>query len=85
MLDISQDIQSLSSFKRNTPKFLRRLKKTGHPVVLTVNGKAKLIVQDTASYQKLMERAERAEQMEALRQSIAEMRAGKVVRRRNVC
>jgi len=55
------------------------LKETGHKVVLTINGKAELIVQDTASYQKLVELAERAQRIEALRESVADMRAGKVV------
>ena len=77
MLDINRDINSLSNFKRNTPEFLRQLKETGHPVVLTINGKAELVVQDTASYQKLIELAERAEEMDITRQSVAEMRAGK--------
>jgi PHD/YefM family antitoxin component YafN of YafNO toxin-antitoxin module len=76
MLDLNRDIDSLSSFKRNTPEFLRQLKETGHPVVLTINGKAELVVQDTASYQKLIELAERAEYLEAVRESIAQMRAG---------
>ena len=79
MLDIKSDINSLSNFKRKTSEFLRQLKETGHPVVLTINGKAELVVQDTASYQKLIELAERAERMEALRASINDMRAGKVV------
>jgi prevent-host-death family protein len=79
MLDINRDIHSLSNFKRNTPEFLRQMKETGHPVVLTINGKAELVVQDTASYQKLIERAERAERMDALRESVADMRAGRVV------
>ena len=79
MLNVNRDINSLSNFKRNTPEFLRQLKKTGHPVVLTINGKAELIVQDTASYQKLVELAERAQRMEALRESVADMRAGRVV------
>lgn len=79
MLDIGRDIDSLSNFKRHTPEFLRQLKETGHPVVLTINGKAELIVQDTGSYQKLLERAEQAERMDALRASIADMRAGRVV------
>jgi len=79
MLDIKSDINSLSNFKRKTPEFLRQLKETGHPVVLTINGKAELVVQDTASYQKLIELAERAERMEALQASISDMRAGKVV------
>jgi len=78
MLDINSDIHSLSNFKRNTPEFLRQLKETGHPVVLTINGKAELVVQDTASYQKLLERAERAEKMDALQASIDDMRSGKV-------
>jgi len=79
MLDIKSDINSLSNFKRKTPEFLRQLKETGHPVVLTINGKAELVVQDTASYQKLIELAERAERIEALQASINDMRAGKVV------
>jgi PHD/YefM family antitoxin component YafN of YafNO toxin-antitoxin module len=78
MLDINSDINSLSNFKRNTPEFLRQLKESGHPVVLTINGKAELVVQDTASYQKLVELAERTERMDALRASIEDMRAGKV-------
>ena len=79
MLDINNDINSLSNFKRNTPEFLRQLKETGHPVVLTINGKAELVVQDTASYQKLIELAERAERMDALKASIEDMKAGKVI------
>jgi PHD/YefM family antitoxin component YafN of YafNO toxin-antitoxin module len=79
MLDLNRDINSLSNFKRNTPEFLRQLKESGHPVVLTINGKAELVVQDSASYQKLIELAERAERMEALQASIDDMRAGRFV------
>jgi PHD/YefM family antitoxin component YafN of YafNO toxin-antitoxin module len=78
MFDINKNINSLSNFKRNTPEFIKQLKQTGHPVVLTINGKAELVVQDTASYQKLIELADRAERMDALRSSIEEMRKGKV-------
>jgi len=78
MLDINRDIHSLSNFKRNTPDFLRQLKETGHPVVLTINGKAELVVQDSASYQRLLALAERAERMDALRESLEDMRAGRV-------
>ena len=54
MLDISRDIHPLSSFKRNTTDFIAQMKQTGDPVVLTVNGKAALVVQDAAAYQKLL-------------------------------
>ena len=77
MLDVNRDINSLSNFKRNTSDFLAQLKETGHPVVLTINGKAELVVQDTASYQRLIELAEKAERMEILRASVEEMKAGK--------
>src|SRR5438067_1854407 len=76
MLDIHRDINSLSNFKRNTAAFLRQLKETGQPVVLTINGKAELVVQDTKSYQKLLELAERVEDLEKTRQAIEEMNAG---------
>ena len=80
MLDLSRDIQSLTDFKKNTPDFVRQMKETGEPIVLTINGKAELVVQDTASYQRLIERTERAgraAEMESLRVAIEEMKAGK--------
>jgi PHD/YefM family antitoxin component YafN of YafNO toxin-antitoxin module len=79
VLDLTRDIHSLSNFKRNTPEFLRQMKESGRPVVLTINGKAELVVQDPASYQKLVELAERAERMDALQASIEDMRAGRVI------
>jgi prevent-host-death family protein len=77
MIDLSQDIHSLSDFKRRTSEFMTQMKKTGHPVVLTVNGKAEMVVQDAAGYQKLLEQAERAEMMEFLQKSREDMEAGR--------
>ena len=51
MLDLANDIRSLSEFKRNTVHLLDRLRKTEHPLVLTINGKAELVVQDAEAYQ----------------------------------
>jgi PHD/YefM family antitoxin component YafN of YafNO toxin-antitoxin module len=79
VLDLTRDIHPLSNFKRNTPEFLRQMKESGRPVVLTINGKAEMVVQDPASYQKLVELAERAERMDALQASIEDMRAGRVI------
>ena len=56
MLDLANDIRSLSDFKRNTVALLDRLRETGGPLVLTVNGKAELVVQDAAAYQALLDR-----------------------------
>ena len=79
MLDINRDINSLSNFKRNTPEFLRQLKESGHPVVLTINGKAELVVQDAASYQKLLDLAEDAKVVEGIRQGLEDMKAGRTI------
>jgi prevent-host-death family protein len=70
-MNLAKDIHPLTDFKRNTTEFLRRMKKTGAPVVLTINGKAELVVQDAASYQRLYELAERLETIQAVKESVA--------------
>ncbi len=55
-----QDILSLTDFHRNTKAHLRRLKQSGGPEVLTVNGKATLVVQEASAYQRLLTALERA-------------------------
>lgn len=57
MLDLSKDIHSLSTFKRNSHQFLRRLRQSGNPLILTINGKAELVVQAVQPYQELREQA----------------------------
>ena len=78
-MKLGRDIMSLSTFKRDSNKVMRQLKKTKEPVVLTVNGKAAVIVQDAESYQSLLELKERAETIEVLRQRL-ETRSGKKAR-----
>jgi prevent-host-death family protein len=55
MIDISQDIHSLTTFKRDTGGLMKRMKKSGRPLVLTVKGKAEAVVMDPVAYQKLTE------------------------------
>jgi PHD/YefM family antitoxin component YafN of YafNO toxin-antitoxin module len=50
-----EDIRSLTDFQRNTKAHLKRLKATGRPEVLTVNGKAELIVQDAAAFEDMLD------------------------------
>ena len=79
MLDIAKDIQSLSHFKRNTADVMKQMRESGNPVVLTVNGKAEVVVQDAAAYQRLMALAERAEMMEFLHDANADADAGRTM------
>jgi len=50
-----KDIRTLTEFKRNAKIHLRRLRKTGRPEVLTVNGKATLVVQNAAAYVEMID------------------------------
>ena len=77
MIHLSKGIDSLTNFKRNTPAFLDQLQETGQPVVLTINGKARLVVQDAASYQQLLEIIDRLEAVEGIRRGLDEMKRGK--------
>ena len=78
MIDIDKDIHSLSDFKRNTSNFLDQMRGTGHPVVLTINGKAELVVQDAASYQKLLDRLDELESLEKIKQALADVQSGRL-------
>jgi prevent-host-death family protein len=77
MLDLANDIRSLSDFKRNTVDLLDRIRKTGNPMVLTVNGKAELVVQDAEAYQALLDRIET---VEGIQRGLADVKAGRTKR-----
>jgi prevent-host-death family protein len=70
MFDITSDIQSLTTFRRSSGEFMKQLKKTKRPVVLTVNGKAAAVVQDAQAYQRLLDIAARADAEEGIRQGL---------------
>ena len=77
MLDITSDIQSLTTFRRSSRDFMKQLKKTRRPVVLTVNGKAAAVVQDAAAYQRLLDLAARADAEEGIRQGLEDVAHGR--------
>jgi len=76
-LDITKDIQSLTTFRRKSGQFLKQIKKTKRPIVLTVNGKAEAIVQDAEEYQRLLDIAARADVYEAIRQGLDDIARGR--------
>ena len=61
------NINSLSDFNSNCLKHIERLKATGDPEVLTVDGKVELVVQDARAYQELLKKADFAETVQAIR------------------
>jgi len=77
-MKISRDIQSLSVFKRDAAKFLKLMKETGEPLVLTVNGKPAAVVLDPQDYELILER-EKRETIAAVRRGLADFEAGRVM------
>jgi prevent-host-death family protein len=77
MLDITKDIQSLTTFRRRSGEFMKQLRKSKRPVVLTVKGKAAAVVQDAEAYQRLLDIAARADMEEGVRQGLEEAKQGK--------
>ena len=78
MLDITSDIQSLTTFRRSSGDFMKQLTKTKRPIVLTVNGKAAAVVQDAAAYQRLLDIAARADANEGIRQGLEDLASNRV-------
>jgi prevent-host-death family protein len=75
-MDLTRDIDSLTHFKRNTTEVIQQLKATGQPMVLTVNGKAEVVVQDAASYQRMLDLVERAEAVLGVKRGLEAMARG---------
>jgi PHD/YefM family antitoxin component YafN of YafNO toxin-antitoxin module len=77
MLDITKDIQPLTTFRRKPSEFLRHLKTSKRPIVQTLNGKAEAVVQDAEAYQHLLDIAARADVFEAIRQGLDDVAGGR--------
>lgn len=77
LLDITKDIQSLTTFRRNSAQVMKQLKKNKRPVILTVKGRAEAVVQDADSYQRLLDIAARADASEGIRQGMEDLRQGR--------
>jgi prevent-host-death family protein len=77
MLDITKDIQSLTTFRRRSGDFMKQLKKSKRPVVLTVKGKAEAVVQDAEAYQRLLDIAASADAEEGIRQGLEDAKKGR--------
>jgi prevent-host-death family protein len=72
----TQDIRSLTDFQRNAREHIDRLRETRRPMVLTVNGRAEVVVQDAEAYQELLDRLDRAEAIAGVNRGLVSMRRG---------
>lgn len=73
---ISEDIVPVSDFKAQAADWLKHVADTGHPVVITQNGKAAGVLVSPSEFDRLCERAGLLEAIEA---GLADEKAGRVV------
>lgn len=69
-------IRSLSEFQRNTREHIQRLKQSGKPLVLTVNGQAEVVVQSAEAYQKLLDDRELLESIRGISRGLEQAKRG---------
>ena len=76
MMNDKPQTHSLTDFRRNARERIRRLRETGEPAVLTVDGKPEVVMQGAAAYQELLDRLDRAEAIAGIRRGLVSMRRG---------
>ena len=56
VMNLAQDVLPLTEFREKSKHFVAQLEETRRPLILTVNGRAKLVVMDVQVYQELIDR-----------------------------
>ena len=75
-MDITKDIRPLTEFKRDTATFTKRLRETQQPAILTVNGKASVVVMDAKAWQDMQNRLEYNETVAGIRTGLNQIDDG---------
>ena len=73
---LPENIHPLTDFLRHHKRHLKQLKRTQRPTVLTLNGKAEVVVQDARAYQAMIEAAELIDARKGIAEGIASMESG---------
>jgi len=68
----SSDIYTVTEFSRKPAEHIKRLEKSKQPEILTVNGKAAVVVQDAATYERMAKLANYADSILHIRQALSE-------------
>ena len=77
MIDV-REVHALTDFLRNYKAHLARIKETRTPEVLTVNGRAEVVVLDIESFQEILEQLRHIETVEAIKAGYDAMKRGDV-------
>jgi hypothetical protein len=73
---LPENIHPLTDFLRHHKRHLQRLKRSQRPAVLTLNGKAEVVIQDAKAYQAMLEGIESMQAKAGIAEGIASMERG---------
>jgi len=76
MIIREQTVRPLSDLTENSENFLAELQQIHEPILLTVAGQGRIVVQDPESYQKMLDQIERFENIQSVREGIASIARG---------
>ena len=68
--------ESLTDFKQNASRYVEEIKKSKSPLILTVDGKAEIVVLDADSYREILDKIEYAENLKAVKEGIESFERG---------
>lgn len=67
--------ESLNNFTANPAPYVEKLRHTGEPLLLTVEGEGEVVIQDAASYQRVLETVDRLEAVLAVKEGLRDVAA----------
>ena len=73
------DIHTLTEFKRDSTTVLERMQSSGRPQVLTVDGRAKVVLVDVKTFERMADLADEAESLQGIRKGLADLAAGRTM------
>lgn len=71
-INLSQDIKSLSDFRANAASYVKNIKKTKRPMIITQNGRSSAVVIDVNEYESLLEKIELLQDVQTARKQLAD-------------
>ncbi len=76
-MNSSDALHSLTDFKRRTSDLVKQMRKSHQPLVLTVKGRAELVVQTADDYRQMLEDLEKMQAIEGIRRGLESMESKK--------
>ena len=71
-INLENDIKPLSEFRANAANFVKQVKDTKRPLILTQHGKSSAVLVDVAEYQAIIEKLELLQEVQLAERQIAE-------------